>query len=90
MNRQDHEEFLQYQKEKEARERLRKEQVQAVAVSQRKVGRRNFLTVVAGTAAVGEAAVLGYSVVKDQIPATARGTLGTPTPRRSATASSAN
>ena len=69
VNRQDHEEFLRYQKEKEAQERQRKEQAQAVAVSPRKVGRRNFVTVVAGTAAVGEAAVLGYSVVKDQIPA---------------------
>ena len=40
------------------------------AIRHTKVNRRNFLTVVAGTAAVGEAAALGYSIVKDQnIPA---------------------
>ena len=61
---QDHAEFLKYQAEKEARDRQPEPGPAPAAPA--KVNRRNFLTVVAGTAAVGEAAVLGYSVVKDQ------------------------
>ena len=81
VTQQDYEEFLEYLKEKSARDEQQNAQQSEGEQTGRptsetperaspKVNRRNFLTVVAGTAAVGEAAVLGYSVVKDQtIPA---------------------
>ena len=81
VTQQDYEEFLEYLKEKNARDEQQNAQQSEGEQTGRptsetperaspKVNRRNFLTVVAGTAAVGEAAVLGYSVVKDQtIPA---------------------
>ena len=73
VTQQDHEEFLRYQQEK-ARQQTEAQALSQAADADRtkpaKVNRRNFLTVVAGTAAVGEAAALGYSIVKDQaIPA---------------------
>ena len=70
VSQQDHNEFLQYQQAK-AREtaaaQAHPQPTDEVRAKPAKVDRRNFLTVVAGTAAVGEAAVLGYSIVKDQI-----------------------
>ena len=81
VTQQDYDEFLEYLKEKSARDGQQNAQQSEGEQTGRptsetperaspKVNRRNFLTVVAGTAAVGEAAVLGYSVVKDQtIPA---------------------
>jgi thiocyanate desulfurase len=78
---QDHEEFVKYLEEK----RTREEEKRAQAVlpephasiqtgnaekAPSKLDRRSFLTVVASTAAVGDAATLGYTIVKDQaIPA---------------------
>ena len=72
VTQQDYEEFLKYQQEKAQQDAVRQAQLQAADTAEAtlpKVNRRNFLTVVAGTAAVGEAAVLGYTIVKDQIPA---------------------
>jgi hypothetical protein len=66
VTQQDYAEFLEYQQEKEARRADPRLNTQATR--RPKGDRRNFLTVVAGTAAVGEAATLGYSIVKDQIP----------------------
>jgi len=70
---QDHEEFLQYEQERARRhaaEQVERQPSDDPTTKPRDVNRRNFLTVVAGTAAVGEAAALGYSIVKDQtIPA---------------------
>jgi hypothetical protein len=75
---QDHQEFLAYLEAKRAREAENQkdestsEQPASVSVkfAPSKLDRRSFLTVVAGTAAVGEAAALGYTIVKDQaIPA---------------------
>ncbi|HEY1300767.1 MAG TPA: hypothetical protein VGF07_09735, partial [Stellaceae bacterium] len=63
----DHAEFAEYLREKTERDRP----VAAPQAPKRKLSlnRRNLFKVVAGTAAVGEAAALGYSVVRDQIPA---------------------
>ena len=80
VTQQDYDEFLEYLKEKSARDEQQNAESEGEQTGRPtsetperaspKVNRRNFLTVVAGTAAVGEAAVLGYSVVKDQtIPA---------------------
>lgn len=69
---QDYEEFSQYQRDKAARDEQNGRQSRQEAAEQTAptpVNRRSFLTVVAGTAAVGEAAALAYGVVKDQIPA---------------------
>jgi thiocyanate desulfurase len=69
VTRQDHEEFLRYQEEKERQQTAAESRPQATdAATTRRtnVNRRNFLTVVATTAAVGEAAALGYSIVKGQ------------------------
>ncbi|MGH7785200.1 MAG: hypothetical protein ACREO5_15350, partial [Candidatus Binatia bacterium] len=69
---QDHQEFLAYLEAKRAREeekRIREsapKQVELADAAPSKLDRRSFLTVVAGTAAVGEAAALGYAIVKDQ------------------------
>ena len=72
VTQQDYEEFLLY---KEAKER-QTEAAQApqpvadeAGTKPTKVNRRNFLTVVAGTAAVGEAAALAYTVKSQDIPA---------------------
>jgi hypothetical protein len=65
VTRQDHAEFLKYQNEKAQRQAA-----EAKRPARSRLDRRNFLTVFAGTAAVGEAAALGYTIVKDQaIPA---------------------
>ena len=73
VTRQDHEEFSRYQQEKAGQQtasQARSQPAEAAGTRHTKVNRRNFLTVVADTAAVGEAAALGYSIVKDQtIPA---------------------
>src|SRR5205085_3904640 len=66
VTRQDHQDFLRYQQEKaKAAKRL------AVETKPRatKVNRRNSLTVVASTAAVGEAAALGYTIKSQGVPA---------------------
>ena len=65
VTRQDHEEFLRYQQEKKAAERLAAETKPTAT----RVNRRNFLTVVASTAAVGEAAALGYTIKNQGVPA---------------------
>src|SRR5215813_353680 len=67
VTQQDYEEFLQYQREK-AQQNEARQAPQAVDVADRarlSVNRRNFLTVVAGTAAVGEAGVLAYTLKND-------------------------
>ena len=77
VTQQDHEEFLKYLEEKRAREeekRARKSapeqllsaQAEKAEMAPSKLNRRSFLTVVAGTAAVGEAAALGHMVINDQ------------------------
>src|SRR5215813_8844994 len=72
VTQQDYEEFLQYQQEK-ARQNEAAQARSAVADAAEpappKVNRRNFLTVVAGTAAVGEAAALAYTVKNQDTPA---------------------
>ena len=73
----DHEEFVTYLEEKRSREeQKRAEQSEPVQVAPEpadiagaapsNLNRRSFLTVVAGTAAVGEAAALGHMIIKDQ------------------------
>ena len=73
VTKQDHKEFLLYEQEKARRTapaQAERRSTDETGSQSAKVNRRNFLTVVAGTAAVGEAAALGYSIVKDQtIPA---------------------
>lgn len=78
---QDHQEFLAYLEAKRGREAEKQNEQFAhgqppsatdaiTNVAPSRLDRRSFLTVVAGTAAVGEAAALGYKIVKDQaIPA---------------------
>jgi hypothetical protein len=69
VTQQDHEESLRYQQEKARQQtsaQARSQRLRRAASRHPKVNRRNFPTVVAGTAAVGEAAALGYSVGKDQ------------------------
>ena len=77
VTQQDHEEFLQYLEEKRAREEekrvetsapkpLESAQAEKAEMAPSKLNRRSFLTVVAGTAAVGEAAALGHMVINDQ------------------------
>src|SRR5215472_3003607 len=72
VTQQDYEEFLRYKEEK-ARQAEAAQAQRPVADEARtkptKVNRRNFLTVVAGTAAVGEAAALAYTVKNQDIPA---------------------
>jgi thiocyanate desulfurase len=72
VTQQDYEEFLRYKEEK-ARQAEAAQAQQPVAdeagTKPAKVNRRNFLTVVAGTAAVGEAAALAYTVKSQDIPA---------------------
>ncbi len=63
----DHAEFVEYLQEK--REHEKPPAPPQPPKTKVKVNRRNLLKVVAGTAVVGEAAALGYSVVKNQIPA---------------------
>src|SRR5580704_17838321 len=76
----DHEEFVAYLEEKRSREeQKRAEQSEPVQVAPApaniagaapsKLNRRSFLTVVAGTAAVGEAAALGYTIKNQDVPA---------------------
>jgi thiocyanate desulfurase len=77
----DHDEFLAYLEAKRAREEENRTEETArgqldsapdkmAGASPSKLDRRSFLTVVAGTAAVGEAAALGHMIIKDQtIPA---------------------
>src|ERR1700745_4061735 len=73
---QDHQEFLAYlqakrasESEKRIRESAPKQPasppVELAEVTPPKLDRRSFLTVVAGTAAVGEAAALGHMIIKD-------------------------
>ena len=69
VTRQDYEEFLQYQQEKAQRDEATQPVAVPAAPRPAKVNRRNFLTVVAGTAAVGEAAALAYAVKNQAIPA---------------------
>jgi thiocyanate desulfurase len=67
VTRQDYEEFLRYRQEK-ARQDQARQVPRSVEVTDRtplSVNRRNFLTVVAGTAAVGEAGVLAYTIKND-------------------------
>src|SRR5215831_12316195 len=57
VTRQDHEEFLQYQQEKQRQQTAAQARSQAAGAAEAKptnVNRRSFLTVVAGTAAIGE------------------------------------
>ena len=72
VTQQDYEEFLQYQQEK-ARQKeatqARRQVADAAEPQAPKVNRRNFLTVVAGTAAVGEAAALAYTINNQDVPA---------------------
>src|SRR5713226_8771838 len=72
VTQQDHEEFLQYQQEK-LRENEARQTPRPVAEAAKpvppKVNRRNFLTEVASTAAVGEAAALGYTIKNQGVPA---------------------
>src|SRR5262249_37195612 len=68
----DHEDFLQYQEEKARQNeaaQARRSARQTAEAKPRNVNRRNFLTVVAGTAAVGEAAALGYAIKNQSISA---------------------
>ncbi len=73
VTQQDHAEFLEYQKEKAQRAEMAASAVVAAPVQEqprtRRLNRRNFLTVVATTAAVGEAAALGYAIKNQDIPA---------------------
>jgi thiocyanate desulfurase len=73
----DHEEFLNYLEAKRAAAEQKRAQQSDFEQAERaptapaevapsKLNRRSFLTVVAGTAAVGEAAALGHMVIKDQ------------------------
>ena len=74
----DHEEFVLYslRRKRSRDEQKRAEQSEPVQVAPApadiagaapsKLDRRSFLTVVAGTAAVGEAAALGHMIIKDQ------------------------
>src|SRR6516225_12361317 len=69
VTQQDYEEFLQYQQAKARQneaEQTRPPVADAAEPAPPKVNRRNFLTVVAGTAAVGEAAALAYTIKKDR------------------------
>jgi thiocyanate desulfurase len=63
---QDHEEFLRYQQQ---RAKAADRQPAHPTPTATKVNRRNFLTVVASTAAVGEAAALGYTIKNQGVPA---------------------
>jgi hypothetical protein len=69
VTRRDHEEFLQYEQGKARQQMAAQAQRNSTGVAESKptkVDRRNLLSVIAGTAAIGEAAALGYSIVKDQ------------------------
>ena len=67
VTRQDYEEFLQYQREKAQQDEARQapRPVEAPERASLNVDRRSFLTVVASTAAVGEAGVLAYTIQND-------------------------
>ena len=69
VTQQDYEEFLQYQQEKAQRDQVTPPVADPAKPAPAKVNRRNFLSVVAGTAAVGEAAALAYAVNSQDIPA---------------------
>ena len=72
VTREDYEEFLQYQQEKARQSeagQARRPVAGAAEPTPPKVNRRNFLTVVAGTAAVGEAAALAYTIKNQDVPA---------------------
>jgi hypothetical protein len=72
VTRKDYEEFLQYQQEKAQQnkaEQARRRTADADKLAPVKLRRRRFLTVVAGTAAVGEAAVLAYKIKNQLAPA---------------------
>src|SRR6516225_12168310 len=72
VTQQDYDEFLQYQQEKARQneaDQTRRPVADAVEPAPPKVNRRNFLTVVAGTAAVGEAAALAYTINNQDVPA---------------------
>ena len=69
VTREDYEEFLQYQQEKARQNETgqpRRPVADAAEPTPPKVNRRNFLTVVAGTAAVGEAAKRGRELSQAQ------------------------
>src|SRR5215472_17607917 len=72
VTQQDYEEFLQYQQEKARQNeagQARRPVADAAEPTPPKVNRRSFLTVVAGSAAVGEAAALAYAVKNQDVPA---------------------
>ena len=71
VTREDYEEFLQYQQEKARQNEAEQARLQVADTAEPappKVNRRNFLTVVAGTAAVGEAAALAYTINNQNVP----------------------
>ena len=72
VTREDYEEFLQYQQEKARQNeagQARRPVADAAEPAPPKVNRRSFLTVVSGTAAVGEAAALAYTIKNQDVPA---------------------
>ena len=72
VTQQDYEEFLRYKEEKARQAETAQAQrpvAEEAATKPTKFNRRIFLTVVAGTAAVGEAAALEYTVKNQDIPA---------------------
>jgi hypothetical protein len=80
VTQQDYDEFLEYLKEKSERDEQKNTRQSGGEQTGRptagppeaaspKVNRRNFLTVVAGTAAVGEAAALAYTIKNQDVPA---------------------
>src|SRR5262249_4934095 len=72
VTQQDYEEFLQYQQEKARQTEVgqaRRPVADAAQPAPPKANRRSFLTVVAGTAAVGEAAALAYTIKNQDVPA---------------------
>ena len=69
VTQQDYEEFLQYQQEKAERHKATQPVADPTEPTPAKVNRRNFLSVVAGTAAVGEAAALAYTIKNQDVPA---------------------
>src|SRR5919109_271932 len=69
---QDHKEFLQYQEQKARQSETEEVRPQTADVAERPpshVNRRNFLTVVASAAAVGEAGVMAYTIKGEGTPA---------------------
>src|SRR5689334_19059024 len=66
---QDYQEFIKYQQEKAQQKPARQSSSEPPKAADVKVKRRDFLTVVAGTAAVGEAAALAYTIKNQGVPA---------------------